>query len=126
MVSQIVKFRDGGESAAEEFDKELRRNRLDGLRSDRVEELVHAATPRPERVTAGRAAFGQPGHRPLKRMGVDVRYTRNRDTGHMPRTMGIRTALDGGDPATGIDADADIVGPTSREQSGIKEQVGHG
>ncbi len=80
LVMYIVKLRNAGIAGLQHLDEGEGRNRLDVVRVQNVEEPVHDLAPRPEAVAPRRAAcFGEPGHRPLESVAVEVCLRRQQD-----------------------------------------------
>ena len=71
-VVQIVELGDGGEARLQHLDIKLRRDRLDLVGLHRQREAIHGLAPGPERVRAVAAPLGEPGHRALEGVAVQV------------------------------------------------------
>ena len=119
LVMHVMKFGHRREAGLQHFGIELPGNRLDILGRQPRREAVHGLPPGPETVGAGRhiwsAAFGQPGHRALEGMAVQVGQAgQNRTVQPQGRCiLCIRGRLR--DQASGIHADQHIVVPAIRQ-----------
>ena len=73
-MMKIMEFANRGITALQHIDIELSRNGLYVRRRQLRNETIHRLPPGPEIVSAGSRRFGEPGDRPLKSMGVQVRH----------------------------------------------------
>ena len=122
---QIVELGDGGETRLQHLDVKLRRDRLDLVRLHGQREAVHGLAPGPERILAVAAPLGEPRHRALE--GVAVQVGERRGAERMPLVAGLRrrVGLDRAD-ARALECDADAVAPAFRRQRAREMQHGHG
>ena len=77
VVMQIVEFSHLRIAALEHFDVQLAGNHTDLFGCKTLHHAIHQITPGPETVLRIAGNFCQPGHHPLKRMGMQIRHSRH-------------------------------------------------
>ena len=107
VVVEIVELAHRGVAGLEHLDGELGGDRLDVVRGQAADEVVHHLAPGPEAVLTQPGAFGEPGHRALEGVAVQVGHAGNCDAG---QDSGPLPGRNSGDRAMVIDRD-----PTRRE-----------
>ena len=121
-VMQIVELGDGGVARLQHLAIELGRDRLGVVGAEPVDEAVHHLPPGPETVLAGSGAFGQPGHRALEGVAVEVRHAGERDAAD---ALSAVARLDRGDPPVRADLDGSGGEPAVRGRYAVERVGGH-
>src|SRR5690606_33240791 len=78
-VVQVVELADAGVAGLEHLRVQLRRDRVQRVRVEALGHAVHGLAPGPERLLGIALALGHAGHRPLERVGVQVRDAGERE-----------------------------------------------
>ncbi len=116
LVVQVVELADRGVAMQQQVGVELGGDRVQRRRVDRAGIAVHGFAPAPEGVALGGLAFGEPGHRALEGVRMQVRHPRHHPAAQR-RGVGPRCAgrhLD--QVAGGVDGQADVARPARRQQ----------
>ena len=121
-VVQIVELGDRGVARLQHLAIELGRDGLDIVGAEPVDEAVHHLAPGPEAVPAGPSALGQPGHRPLEGVAVQVRHPGERDAAD---ALAPIARLDPGDPPVVADFDPPRREPAVRGQHAVEHVDRH-
>ncbi len=119
VVVQVVELADRRVAGLEHLDEEIRRNRVEIFRRDRIGHAVHPVAPAPEAVIRRAAELGQPGKRPLKRVRVQVRHPGQHRPGRASHAGSLAPARMGSDPsyaAGGVPLDEDVARPARGQQ----------
>ena len=82
VVMQIVELRHRRKPSLEHLHIKVRGDSLHLRWVDFCREAIHRVAPGPEAVRSVQAQFGQPRHRALKRMGMDVGHAWHRESTH--------------------------------------------
>ncbi|MNI50148.1 hypothetical protein D3C73_1047930 [compost metagenome] len=76
VMVHVMKFRNRGVAGLEHFDVQLTGNHAKLFGADFSDEAIHQVAPGPEAVVRITRHFRQPGHRPLKGVGMQVGHAR--------------------------------------------------
>jgi hypothetical protein len=121
IVMQIVELADGGESGFKHLHICESRDRLDVIGRKVLQETIHDLAPGPEAVGGRTTAFGEPGHAALESMTMQVGKAWNGDAGDAMRTAAH--AFRGRNDDAVVDRNADVAGPSGRQQSMIEKEL---
>ena len=94
LVVQIVELADLGVAGFEHLDVELRRDRAQFVRADAACERIHHFAPGPETVAIARAPLGEPRHRALEGVRVEVRHARQHEAPERFGAVARRARID--------------------------------
>ena len=121
-VVQVMELGNPGVASLQHLAIELGRDRLGVVGAEPVDEAVHHLPPGPETVFAGTGAFGEPGHRALEGVAVEVRHPGKRDSAD---TLSAIPRLDPGDPAVRADLDGPGGEPAVRGRYAVERVSRH-
>ena len=129
VVVQVVKLADRGVARFQHLDEKMLRDGAQLVGPDGMGNPVHRLPPGPE--TIGRVAplLGEPSHRALEGVGMEVRHARNHRAAEAldPVAAARRhVGRDGDDGAVGRDIDPHIPRPAGGQHGAGCEQARHG
>uniref|UniRef100_A0A0S6YZH3 Uncharacterized protein n=1 Tax=Mizugakiibacter sediminis TaxID=1475481 RepID=A0A0S6YZH3_9GAMM len=125
-VVQVVELAHLRVAGLEHLRVELRGDRAQLVGADAAGEGVHGLAPTPEAVVVAAAALGQPGHRALEGVRMQVGHARQHEAAERG-AVGVRASgFDAGEAAVG-DFEARVGGPAGRQPGvlGAVDGVGH-
>ena len=120
LMMHIVKFAHCGEPSLLHFHEHQCRNCLNIVGGQAVQKPVHQIAPCPKTIPPSRAMFGHSGHRPLKRMTVQVRKCRQHGRHATVARLWGAVGQDLGNTAT-RHVNSDIPGPSIAQQGLCRE-----
>ncbi len=118
LVMEIVELAHRGVAGLQHLQEDQRRDGLDLLGRQPVQEAVHQLAPGPEAVAPRRAPLGHPGHGALEGVAVQVAERRQQRVDAGIAGGGVGAGVDRGDGPAIAEAQPDILRP-ARGQQGL-------
>jgi hypothetical protein len=120
----VMKLGHGGVAVLEQLHIELSGDGVRVLRAEPSDEAVHRLAPRPEAVSAGRAALlREPRHGALERVRVNVRHPGDERSGCAWRPVGACARRHAYDCSGRIDFEQDVARPALGQQRARGEEA---
>ncbi len=125
VMMHVVELGHRGVAGLEHLDVQLAGNDLQLLRGDLADQAIHQLAPGPEAVVGVARDFRQPSHGPLERMRVQVGHAGQQGPGQAFGAFGRSVGFDAAEQAVTGHFEADVTGPTRRQQGAFGKIGGH-